>query len=321
MGKLKVIFDTDPGVDDAMALLLLARHPDIDLVGVTTVFGNGSIDTTTRNALYLKQRFGFSAPVARGAASALTGDVREPSGFVHGENGLGDVPLSDVHETADPRPAAQLIIDLVRANPGEITIIAVGRMTNLAVALQLDPGFATLVKDVVVMGGAFGRNGHTGNVTPVAEANIYGDPLAADIAFGAPWPLTIVGLDATKETMMTQEYLRQLTSEGDAQTQFLWDISRFYENFYLQSGQSTNGFPVHDASAVVCALHPDWFEFERGPVRVVTEGIAKGQTILRPEMTFRHAADWNGRPDARVAVGVDSPRMLDLYRRTVTGRG
>src|SRR6185437_5997170 len=178
--KLQVVFDTDPGIDDAMALLLLARHPEVELLGVTTVFGNGGIETVTRNALHLKDRFGFTAPVAQGAAGAID-DMAVPHAahLVHGDNGLGGIALpATIHATLDPRPAHQLIIDLIRQRPGEIT---------------------GLVKEVVVMGGAFGRNGHTGNVTPVAEANIFGDPVAADIAFGATWPVVIVGLDRSEE--------------------------------------------------------------------------------------------------------------------------
>ena len=114
MQKLKVIYDTDPGVDDAMALLLLARHKRIELIGVTSVFGNADIATTTRNALYLKQKLGFSAPVARGAGAPLVGEPDDPPTFVHGHNGLGDIALPDITETVDPRPAHQLIIDLVR---------------------------------------------------------------------------------------------------------------------------------------------------------------------------------------------------------------
>ena len=157
MPKLKVIYDTDPGVDDAMALLLMARHPDVEVVGIVSSFGNGTIDTTTRNALYLKQRFGLVAPVARGAARPITGaEPSEPPTFVHGDNGLGNIELPPVTATEDPRPAYRLIIDLLRQSPGEITIIAVGRMTNLALALAEAPEVAQLARRLVVMGGAFG---------------------------------------------------------------------------------------------------------------------------------------------------------------------
>ncbi len=320
MAKLKVIYDTDPGVDDAMALLLLARHKDVDLIGITTCFGNATIETTTRNALYLKQLFGIAAPVSRGAPGPLAEHAAsEPPTFVHGDNGLGNIPIPEVTATADPRPAAQLIIDLVRANPGDVTIIAVGRMTNLALAMRLDPGIVPLVKSVSVMGGAFGRNGHGGNVTPVAEANIAGDPAAADMVFGAGWPLTIVGLDVTHESVMTDDYVQQLARDAGRDGQFLWDVSRFYAGFYTSTGQTRSGFAVHDSSAVAYALHPEFFTVQRGAVRVVSEGIARGQTILRPEGYFDHARDWDGRPSVNVCVGVDAAAFLKFYRDTVLG--
>lgn len=320
MSKLKVIYDTDPGVDDAMALLLLARHPGIDLIGVTTVFGNATIDTTTRNALFLKQTFGFAAPVARGAAAPIAGDASEPPTFVHGGNGLGDIPIGPITAAVDPRSAAQLIVDLVRANPHEVTIVAVGRMTNLALAIRLDPGIVKLVKSVVVMGGAFGRNGHTGNVTPVAEANIIGDAVGADIAFGAEWPLTIVGLDVTHESVMTDDYMQALARDAGKDGQFLWEVSRFYAKFYTSTGQTRSGFAVHDSSAVAYALHPEFFTVERGAVRVVPEGIARGQTILRPDGYFDHAKDWDKRPSLNVCVGVNAEAFLKFYRDTIVGK-
>jgi inosine-uridine nucleoside N-ribohydrolase len=319
MSKFKVIYDTDPGVDDAMALLLLARHPDVELLGITAVFGNATIETTTRNALFLKQTFGISAPVVRGAAAPLGAPASAPPTFVHGDNGLGGIDLGTVSAVADPRPAAQFIVDMVRANPGEITIVAVGRMTNLALALALDPGIAMLTKGVSVMGGAFGRNGHFGNVTPVAEANIIGDPLAADIVFGAKWPLTIVGLDVTHESVMTDEYVAGLKRDAGEDGAFLWDVSRFYAQFYTSTKQTLNGFAVHDSSAVAAVLHPELFTYERGPVRVVPDGIARGQTILRPEGHYDRAIEWNGRASCNVAVTVDAPAFLKFYRDTIVG--
>jgi purine nucleosidase len=314
MSKLKVIFDTDPGIDDAMALLLLARHPDIELIGVTTVFGNATIDTTTRNALFLKDQFGFDAPVARGAGKPITGeDVGPPPTFVHGENGLGDIDLpAIIKSTASELSAHQLIIDLVRRYPHDVTIIAVGRMTNLALALEQAPDIAALVHAVVVMGGAFGRNGHTGNVTPVAEANIIGDPVAADIVFGADWPVIIVGLDVTKEVLMTPAYVDALAKKGGADGQFVKAISEYYSKFY-RSRDNIDGFFVHDSSAVSYALHPEFFKTERGTVRVVPDGLAKGQTIIKPEGKNFAPGAWDDRPLQTICIGVDSAALLKLY--------
>ncbi|KQW80642.1 nucleoside hydrolase [Devosia sp. Root413D1] len=319
MQTLKVIYDTDPGVDDAMALLLLARHKRIELIGVTTVFGNADIATTTRNALYLKQKLGFSAPVAGGAGAPLVGEPDAPPTFVHGMNGLGDIDLPDITAAADPRPAHQLIIDLVKADPGEVTIIAVGRMTNLERAMREAPEIVGLVRQIVVMGGAFGRNGHTGNVTPVAEANIWGDPDAADIVFGAAWPIAIAGLDVTQATVMTETYVAELAAAGEDGA-FVRAISAFYQNFHRESA-GLDGFYVHDSSAVALALHPEFYQMETGAIRVVTEGIAIGQTIIKPDGRNYPPGAWDGRPSQRIAVGVNAGAVLKFYRDTLVGSG
>jgi inosine-uridine nucleoside N-ribohydrolase len=298
-----------------MALLLLARHPEIELIGVTTVFGNGTIDAVTRNALFLKDRFGFAAPVARGADRPYHGgEVPPATSHVHGENGLGDIELpARIAATVDPRPAHQLIIDLIRAHPKEVTLIAVGRMTNLALALEADPGIAGLVKDVVVMGGGFGFNGHMGNVTPVAEANIIGDPVGADVVFGADWPVTIVGLDVTKEVTMSSAYVAELAANGGEDGRFVAAISDFYARFY-HDRDGIDGFYVHDASAVTYALRPDFFATTRGRIRVVPDGIAKGQTILMRDGEKFPPGPWDGCPVQTVCTGVQAGRVLALYR-------
>ena len=312
----KVIFDTDPGVDDAMALLFLAASPEVDLLAITTTFGNGSIETTTRNALYLAERFGIDAPVGRGAGAPLAGVAGDPPHFVHGRNGLGDVELPEqLSRQADPRPAYRLIIDLVRANPGDVEIVAVGRMTNLALALREDPGIASLVKQVVIMGGAFGINGVLGNVTPAAEANIWGDPLAADEVVAADWPLSMVGLDVTQKTHMPTPFLRALANEAGEAGRFIWEISRFYEAFHLAGG--IDSIYVHDSSAVAYLLSPELFQVRRGAIRVVTEGLAFGQTIQRPEDRVFPPGAWDGRPEHLVCTDVDSEGLRRLYRSTL----
>ena len=319
MTPSKVIFDTDPGIDDAMALLFLANAPQADLIGVTTVLGNATIATTTRNALYLKQRFGLAAPVFEGAGAPLEGEAGAPPTWVHGENGLGDVDLgAPLAMSAERTPAHRFIIESARRHPGEVSIIAVGRMTNLALALRADPAIAGLIKQVVVMGGAFGANGHTGNVTPVAEANMHGDPLAADEVFAAPWPLTVVGLDVTQQTTMSDAYLRELVEAGGERGRFIWDITRFYVDFHHRSGHPA--MFVHDSSAVAYWLDPSQFTTRTGAIRVATEGIAVGQTIQKPDGKHFPPGAWDGRPSHAVCVGVESERFLALYRETIGRR-
>jgi inosine-uridine nucleoside N-ribohydrolase len=319
MSKHQVIYDTDPGVDDAMALVFQALHPDIELLGVTSVFGNATIDTTTRNARYLAARFAPGVPVARGAAASLKGVAPEPLAPIHGDNGLGNISLDSAYDVPlDARPAHRFIIDTVRARPGEVTLLAVGPLTNLALALADAPDIAPLVKQVVIMGGAFGIGGVLGNVTPAAEANIAADPDAADRVLGAAWPVAIVGLDVTEPTVMTHDYLAALRDRGGAAGRFVWDVSRHYESFHEQSAH-LHGIYTHDSSAVAYLLAPHLYTTRSGPVCVVTEGIATGQTIQKPSTLPVPAPHWDSRPSCEVCIGVDVEGMLALYERTICG--
>lgn len=309
--RTKILFDTDPGIDDAMALLMLARDPRAELVGVTAVFGNAPVDITTRNALALCERFGLDVPVARGAACAM---VQRPQHFaphVHGDDGLGNIG-TQVPQRLQPHgmPAHQLISEMSRRHAGELTLVAVGPLTNLALALQHDPQIVERVRQVVVMGGAFGTLGHSGNVSPVAEANVANDPHAAEQVFAARWPVAIVGLDVTHQVLMSTAYLDALGEQGGEDGRFVRDITRHYEAFYnLRTG---GGIYSHDASAVAYALDPSAFRVRHGEVHVATEGVARGQTIQWPD---RSSDD--RRPQA-VCVGVDARRLLDDYRALFT---
>jgi inosine-uridine nucleoside N-ribohydrolase len=315
---MKIVFDTDPGVDDAMALLFLQRHPAVQLLGVTTVFGNAEVDVTTRNALYLCERFGIAAPVARGAALPLVRPPRGAAPDVHGDDGLGNLagPVSTTRST-DPRPAHRFIIETLSAHPGEVTLLAVGPLTNLALALAEEPGIAQLVRQVVVMGGAFGIDGQGGNVSPVAEANILSDPHAADAVFTAPWPVTIVGLDVTHRVLMDHAYFDRLRDESGAEGRFIWEASRHYVDFYARA-VGVAGCYVHDSSAVAYALEPGLFTTRAGPVRVVEQGIAIGQTIQRTAgRRYSQGAAWECVPEQQVCVAVRAEAVLDLYLDTM----
>lgn len=318
---LKVIFDTDPGVDDAMALLYLHRHPGIDLVGVTTVFGNAPIEITTRNAQFLHQKWKIEAPIAKGAGLAYD-DGRDAAHFapvVHGEDGLGNigVPL-EVDHPLDERSATQFIIDTVRADPGNVTLVAVGRMTNLALVLKADPEIAALVKEVVIMGGAFDVNG---NVTPAAEANIHGDPEAADVVFIAPWKVTIIGLDVTLKTTMSSDYLAKMVEAGPSELKLLSDLSQYYIDFYRQR-VGLDGMALHDSCACVYLTEPHLFEVRTGPVRVVCSGLADGKTIQAPDQGRKFIGSaWDGVPSQIICTGIQPDGVLESIRAVlVEGR-
>jgi purine nucleosidase len=312
----KVIFDTDIGIDDAMALLFLHFSPAVDLLAIVTGFGNASIENTTRNALYIKELFGIAAPIYRGAARAVSaGLAEEYPDFVHGQNGLGDIAFATPGGEAETVPGAQVIVDLVRQRPQEISIVAVGRMTNLAHALELCPELPSLVGEVVIMGGAFGFNGHSGNVSPVAEANIAGDPVAADRVFASGMPITVVGLDVTEEIVATARFFDDLRDNAGRAGQFIHKISRCYLDFH----ERINGVyecPIHDSSAVAYLLEPEEFSTQEGSVRVAVDGSNAGQTIFSAESTRG-----GGSANCRICTGVNAGAVLKLYASTICSGG
>ncbi|TKB53061.1 nucleoside hydrolase [Ferrimonas aestuarii] len=315
----KIIFDTDPGIDDAMAILYAHGHPNIDLTAITTVYGNATIDNATRNACYLNERFNIGATIAKGAEGPLERDPVGPTVIVHGEEGMGTVLApQDQAVDIDARPAYQYICERVRAEPGEITLVAVGPLTNLALALKHDPEITKLVKQVVIMGAAFGGDGRRGNVSPVAEANIHDDPHAADQVFTADWPVAIVGLDVTHQTFFSDTYLDELRESAGEAGEFIWQVSRYYLDFYSRK-LGLQGCHVHDPSAVAYAANPEWFTTRLGPVRVVTDGPAAGMTIQKTEPGRFHHDGWSDYREQQVCVEVDSDAILDDYRRVIIG--
>ncbi len=301
----KFIFDTDPGVDDAMAFLLAMASPELDLVGITTVFGNGGLSTTTQNALRLVELVDRSdIPVVAGAARPLLHSYTGKGQNVHGKDGFGNTYMPDPAGKPKAGHAAQYIIDTVLANPGQITLVAVGPLTNLALAVSLEPRIVQAVRQVVIMGGAAAR---PGNASPVAEANIHNDSAAARIVFDAEWPLSMVGLDVTCATVMSPKYLQELSDIGNKATDFISKIVPFYLDFHRTRGE--DGIYVHDSSAIAYAIDPSLFKVKTLPVHVcVQESIVDGQIV--PDW----AVAWSGNHKVNICMEVDSPRFLSLYK-------
>jgi inosine-uridine nucleoside N-ribohydrolase len=309
-----VILDADPGIDDAMAILFALRSPALEVLGITTVFGNADIEIATANALRLVELAGRDVPVARGAAHPLVVPKAKAPDFVHGADGLGNIAAPPPKGRAIEASAAEFIVATARLHPGEVTLVAVGRLTNLALALALEPRLPELVKDVVVMGGSASAGG---NVTPVAEANVWGDPHAADIVFAAPWKVVMVGLDVTTRVRLTDDRLARMARRDERVGGFVYRTSRFYKQFHDSMGV-TGGFYVHDPSAVAYAIDPGLFSTEAAAVWVVTEGIAIGQTITASAARAERWEVSRGRPQATVCRGVDSERLLQLFEATIT---
>lgn len=318
--RKRVILDVDLGIDDAVALLLAHYSPAIDLVGITTVFGNTSLEKGTRNSLYIKEKFGIAANVYAGAAAPLYHPPHRIPTFVHGEDGLGDAEqrIEPSIKAAGPS-APEFIARTILDNPGEITVISVGPFTNLMLARLLAPEIVGKVRDVVVMGGAAGFAGELGNATTVAEANAVNDPHATSALFRYEWPVTMVGLDVTytSDASMDEAYLHGLAAEAGEAGAFLERINRFYMGFYERARGVRTTFQ-HDSIAVAYAIAPKLFETRRGKVSVITEGVAKGQTIFCP--VGHHTFDdpeWADLPTQTVCSKLDGPGFRELYRRTL----
>jgi len=324
----KVILDTDPGIDDAMAIAFAIAHPQIQLLALTTVFGNVSIDKATRNAQYILDVFGATqVEVAKGAAVPVTQSPLPHSEFVHGDDGIGNCyPQTDVqlnaaarHASLNSLSAADYIIEQARANPGEISLIAVGPLTNIALALAKEPELPTLVKQLIVMGGAVDE---PGNVTPLAEANFFNDPHAADQLLARDWPMIVVGLDVTHQVMITDSHLARLRDNAGATGDFLWRSSRYYIDFYTNNGAAQNAAEpqcaMHDAAAVAYLLEPDAFSLESGPARVIEDGVAAGQFAL-DRRGYKYATDnWSNRAtNTSACMQVNSEAVLNLFIDTI----
>ncbi|QGH70295.1 nucleoside hydrolase [Pseudactinotalea sp. HY158] len=246
----KMILDCDPGVDDTMALMYAALHPEIDLLAVSTVWGNVDVATATRNALHTLELVGAGAvPVAQGAGQSLRGEAHGYGFFVHGDDGQGNVYDGAPVGPAASTTGAQQIIDVARAHPGEAWLVAVGPLTNLAVALALEPELPTLVAGVSIMGGAALA---PGNATPVAEANIWHDPEAADAVFRADWDIIMAGLDVTMKVLISPQR-RAILDAGGRAARYMSGILQFYGDFCAATAFNSWNATMHDTIAVAAA--------------------------------------------------------------------
>jgi inosine-uridine nucleoside N-ribohydrolase len=299
-GPLPIILDVDTGTDDALALAYAVASPDIELVAVTTVAGNVNVEQATSNTLAVLDWLGApQVPVHRGASRPLVRPHQDASHF-HGQDGLGNAHLPRLERPIghDRGPAA--IIRMARERPGELTLVAVGPLTNLAIALNVEPRLPDLLPSVVMMGGAF----HVpGNVTPAAEFNIYVDPEAAGQVFAAAFPrLVAVGLDVTERVRLTCDDWDAANGHHGLSPAgaLLSEVGKFA---FSHLGQSA--FALHDPLATAVAACPELVRYERASVVVDTAGPEAGRTRI------------TGEGNVQVAIDVDAAVALQRFRRTV----
>ncbi|MHB0775526.1 nucleoside hydrolase [Halomonas sp. WWR20] len=312
--SIPIIFDTDPGVDDAQAIAIALAHPQIELLGMTTTYGNVDVDTATHNALLLTQLADQDIPVAQGAAAPSVKAKHPAPAHIHGANGLGNIDLPALERHAVAQTAPAFIVEQLNARPGEIVLVAVGPLGNLAAALQLDPTIIDKVKQVVIMGGSI-REG--GNVSPVAEANIFNDPHAAARVLTAGWPLTLVGLDATHRCVLSPAHMEKIAASQGELGKVLSESYMFYRHFY-QGALGIDGCCPHDSCALAWLLKPEFFTTARGHLNVVTDGFAEGQTVFAPEGREFLGKQWSQAPLVDVCLGADGEAIVDWIVETLT---
>jgi inosine-uridine nucleoside N-ribohydrolase len=321
----KVVVDTDPGTDDAMAILLALNSPELDVKALTVVAGNVVVEQGLENALKLVSLAGrCDVLVARGASHPLVQKLVTAE-FFHGANGLGNVELPAPACQADTSFAPDLIIKLIHQYPHEITLVPVGPLTNIALALRKDPSIVPLVKEVVLMGGAISG----GNATAAAEANIHNDPEAARGVFEAGWPLTMVGLNVTEKTLFTRADLNRLARTRGRENDFAVGVLSFMVD--LASKLGADGTPMHDPLAVGAVIERSLITTQDMRVEVETRGeFTRGETVasrhnssdrkvLRGE---RYVVDGVERvnPNVHVAVESDSKRFIELFISRIAGK-
>jgi len=342
----RVIIDTDPGVDDAFALLLAMRSPELKIEGITPVAGNVPLDLTLPNALRMTEIAGRDdIPVAAGAKSPLMRRLVTAT-YAHGENGLGGTVFPEPKRKPVADPASVFIEQIVRKYPHEVTLITLGPLTNVATALNSDPELASLVPGVVMMGGSLSG----GNITPAAEFNIYVDPEAARIVFQSGIPITMVGLDVTRRTSLTEEHYKTLSAVQNPVSQAAAKIARNAIDHTRSQGFLV-GPNMHDSLAVAAFLDPSILKWKNYYVDIEVMGeLTAGQTLgysptsgdlrRKPEMEKEAAEKMQIRgsaptlasnrtspvlrekyvPNTKVAVDLDSARFFDLLIGRLTGK-
>ncbi|MEY3465797.1 MAG: hypothetical protein RL603_1396 [Pseudomonadota bacterium] len=294
----KLIFDCDPGVDDAVALLLAFSSPELDLLGVTTVAGNVSAALTARNACIVREIAGATGvPVIAGCTKPL---VREPveAGHFHGVSGLGSLPVFTPQRGAEIGHAVEFLIETLReAAPGEITLVVTGPMTNVAAALQSQPGIAVAIREIVVMGGARSEGG---NITASAEYNIYADPHAAKVVVESGCPLVMFGLDVTHQVRATPARIAALRALGSSRALAAAQLLQFSTDL-PENGPREQGAPLHDPCPIAWLLAPEAFEFRACHIDIETQSkLTLGHTAVefRPQPGRVMHARWGVRADA-----------------------
>ena len=300
----RIIFDTDPGIDDACAILLALASPEVTVEGLSVVHGNCSVEQGTTNALsVLELAHASHIPVAKGCELPLV----QPSLLApetHGDLGLGYARLATPRSQPIARHAVDFLIEKILASPGEITLVAIGPLTNVALAIRQEPHLVEALKDIIVMGGALR---YEGNTTALAEFNTYVDPHAAQIVYHAGIPTTLVPLDVTYQCILTLNDVSRLQEVDSPITTFVAEATRFYMEFHDEY-QEIEGCVINDPLALALTFAPELCEYRDLPVEVdLSGGISMGKTVA-------DFYNYGKKPaNVKVALGVRARDFIELF--------
>jgi inosine-uridine nucleoside N-ribohydrolase len=321
----RVIIDTDPGVDDAMAIMLALNSPELKVEALTVVPGNVEAKQGLENALKLVSLANRCDVIVAGGAQHPLNQKLITAQFWHGPNGLAGVELPASKCNADPRFGPDLIIEMAHKYPHELTLIPVGPLTNIALAVSKDPSIASLVKDIVIMGGSITG----GNVNGAAEANIYNDPEAAAIVFNAGWMVTMIGSDVGERTLITRKYLTELRAAHGPESDFIARLANFYITRSEKSGYA--GAAMYDPLAVGTVIDPTVVTLKDMHVDVETKGeFTRGETVANrmgsDENNVLHGDHYEIegaiqlKPNARVCTASNADRFVQLFIDRIKGK-
>ena len=322
----RIIIDTDPGVDDALAIFLALKSPELKVEAITPVAGNVPLDLTLPNALRLLEIAGrVDIPVAAGASRPLKRRL-VTAAYVHGNNGLAGVEFPEPKTKPVAESAQQLIRRIVSQSPGEVSIVAIGPLTNLALAFREDPQLASQIRSVTIMGGSLSG----GNITPAAEFNSYVDPEAAQAVYRSGAQITMIGLDVTRKAALSEEQVRLLESAGNPVGRAAGRIMRATLEQVRRTGANSGRLLAHDSMAMASFIDPSFVTLQDVHIEIETEGeLTAGETVGYRKTPMRRSAPLaeapgtaDGapfQPNAKAAVDVDGDRFLSFLVGRLTG--
>ncbi len=307
MNKRKIILDCDPGHDDAIAIMMAAKHPAIELLGVTIVAGNQTLDKVLPNGLHVCQHLGLDdVRVYGGMPMPLVRD-QVVAAYIHGESGMEGPVFGPLTKKAEDMHAVQFIIDTLMQTDGDVTLVPVGPLTNIAVAMRAEPRIIPKIQEIVMMGGAYG----VGNITPAAEFNVFADPEAASVVFRSGAPVTMMGLDLTEQAQCSIDIIERMEAVGNIAGKLFGDLERFVMKT-ANDAYDFGGCPLHDSTCVAYLIDPNCIQFRTmNAVVDIKSDVSYGRTVC----DYFNFTD--GARNVKVALKLDAPRFWDIVEECV----